>query len=487
MEEFKKLGLNKKLLDVLEELKFETPSEIQRETIPLIVDGRDVIGNAATGSGKTLAFTSGIIKKVTPKKGIQALVLTPTRELAEQVAKVIRMFSKKIPLTIQEVYGGVGMGNQIMGAKKAEVIVGTPGRILDHLGRKTLNFSKLKVLILDEADRMVDMGFLPDVEKIIKECPKERQTLLFSATSSPDVDNMSKKYMKEPKQITVEKYVDPSKLKQYYYDVPSNAKFSLLVHLLKKEKSGTIMIFCNTRMNVDIVAKNLKRYDIVANAIHGGLNQNKRSKIMENFQKSKTEILVCTDVAARGLDISGVTHVYNYDSPKSSEEYIHRIGRTARAGEEGLAISLVSNRDYANFRKVREDDALPIVIKELPSFEKLTPKFNERDDNFRRRDGNRRGPPRRDSRGPSRGGQRRDSRSPSRGSSNRSFSGGFRGGSNRSFSGRPPSKGPSRDSRGSISRDSRHPRGGSSRSFSRPQSRDSRRNEKRDSRKPRRR
>jgi len=317
MNEFKKLGLSKKITDVLVELGFEKPTDIQEKTIPLIMKGKDLIGNAATGSGKTLAFASGIIEKVAPGDGIQALVLTPTRELADQIAKVMRTFSKNTPLKTQEIYGGVGFEKQIEGSKKSEIIIGTPGRVLDHLGRGTLDFMELKVLVLDEADRMVDMGFLQDVEKIIGQCPIKRQTLLFSATSSPDVAYVAKKYMRDPVQVTVEQYIDSSKLEQYYYDTPNHLKFSLLVHLLKKESSGIVMVFCNTRKNVDFIAMNLKRYGVSSQAIHGGLEQKKRSRIIEQFHKNEASILICTDVAARGLDINDVSHVYNYDSPKT--------------------------------------------------------------------------------------------------------------------------------------------------------------------------
>ena len=376
MKEFKELGLNKEIVSVLEELDFESPTAIQKEAIPFILEGKDVIGNAATGSGKTFAFAAGIIDKTIPGKGIQALVLTPTRELADQIAKVTRTFAKKTKLKIVEIYGGVSFENQIDKVRQSDILVATPGRLLDHLERKTLKLGDLKILVLDEADRMVDMGFLPDVERIIGHCPSERQTMLFSATISQDVKYISKKYMKEPKQIIVETYVDASKLKQVYYDTPNSSKFSLLVHLMKKEKSGIVMVFCNTRRNVDMVSDNLKRYKIHAHAIHGGLEQKKRSRVIEKFHTKEAEILVCTDVAARGLDIKGVTHVYNYDIPRTSDEYIHRIGRTARAGEEGLAISIVSNRDYDNFRKVLEDDSLKIKLRELPQMEKLSPRFD---------------------------------------------------------------------------------------------------------------
>jgi len=378
MKTFKELGLNKKILDVITELEFKEPSEIQDKTIPLILDGKDVIGNASTGSGKTLAFASGIIQSAVPGKGIQALVLTPTRELAEQIANVIRDFSKNTDLKTVEIFGGVNIERQIDRAKKAEIIVGTPGRILDHLHRKTLDFFDLKTLVLDEADRMVDMGFLKDVEKIIGQCPIKRQTLLFSATSSPDVKHIAQKYMKNPTEIVVEKYVDPSKLHQFYYDTPNQLKFSLLVHLMEEEKPGIVLIFCNTRRNVDLIAINLKRYKIDAHAIHGGLDQRKRSRIIEKLHKNEATVLVCTDVAARGLDIKGVSHVYNYDIPKTSEEYIHRIGRTARAGEKGMAISIVTGKDYENFRKVLEDDSLDIKSKEIPEMRKLTPHFKNK-------------------------------------------------------------------------------------------------------------
>ena len=380
MNEFEKIGLSKKLTDVLDELKFEKPSDIQARTIPLILEGKDVIGNAATGSGKTLAFASGIIEKVIPGEGIQALILTPTRELADQITTVMRKFASKTRLEIHEIYGGVDLERQVRRSRRADIIVATPGRVLDHLKRKSFNFSKIKILVLDEADRMVDMGFLPDVQRIIEDCSKERQTLLFSATTSPDVDYISKKYMKNPKEITVEKYVDASNLKQFYYDTPDRMKFSLLVHLLEKEKNGIVMIFCNTRRNVDSLTMNLKRYKINALAIHGGLDQKKRMRIIEQFHTNQVNVMVCTDVAARGLDIQGVTHVYNYDISKTSQEYVHRVGRTARAGKKGLAVNIVTSRDYENFKKVLEDESLKIDLKELPeNMERLVPIFKKDD------------------------------------------------------------------------------------------------------------
>ncbi|MEK6855496.1 MAG: DEAD/DEAH box helicase [Nanoarchaeota archaeon] len=378
MESFKKFGLSEDLLRVIQELEFSEPTEIQEKAIPYVLKGRDVIGKSATGSGKTLAFGSGIVETTQKGKGIQALVLTPTRELAEQVAQSLKKFSKHHKFFIQEIYGGVSITNQIHKLSRTEIVVGTPGRILDHLRRNSLNLSDLKILVLDEADRMVDMGFLPDVETIIKQCPQKKQTLLFSATITQEVDYIAKKYMNNPEYITVESYVDASKLHQYYYDTPNHIKFSLLIYLLKQEKPGLVMVFCNTRRNADSVTNNLKRFGLHAVAIHGGLTQSRRSSIMQDFHAEEIAILVCTDVAARGLDIKNVSHIYNYDVPNTSVEYIHRVGRTARAGEEGEAISLVSSRDYENFRKVMADESLKIEEKQIPNIEIVPANFMQR-------------------------------------------------------------------------------------------------------------
>src|SRR3989344_1778434 len=384
IEKFRNLGLNEKILKVIGEMHFEEPTEIQEKSIPLVLQGRDVIGKSATGSGKTLAFGCGIIENSIRGKGVQALVMTPTRELAEQDAKSLRNFAKNYNLIIVEVYGGVSINPQIDNIRRADIVVGTPGRILDHLERRTLNLDKIKTLVLDEADRMVDMGFLPDVEKIIRLCPQERQTLLFSATLTGDINYIEKKYMKNAIHVGAESYVDPSKLKQIYFDVPNEKKFSLLVHLLKQEKPGLVMVFCNTRRNADFLVRNLRRYNLYAIAIHGGLSQNRRSRTMEEFKAGETNILICTDVAARGLDIKNVSHIYNYDISKNRTEYIHRIGRTARAGKEGEAISLVSNRDYENFSRVKEDDSLKIENVELPQFENINVRFSESNGNERK-------------------------------------------------------------------------------------------------------
>ncbi len=436
MEKFRELKLSENLLKAIEEAKFETPSEIQEKTIPLVLQGKDVLGSSSTGSGKTLAFGAGIIDNVKRGAGIQALILTPTRELAEQVAQSLRNFSRHHSLRVKEVYGGVAIGPQIDALARAEIVVGTPGRILDHLDRRTLNLEKVKYLVLDEADRMLEMGFIKDVENIIKMCPEERQTLLFSATMSQDIQRISRKYMKAPVLVEVESYVDPSKLKQVYYDVPQDKKFSLLVHLLKQERKGLVMVFCNTRRNTDMVVRNLMRYEIHSMAIHGGLTQNKRNDIIKSFHSQEVLTLVCTDVAARGLDIKGISHVYNYDIPKNSTEYVHRIGRTARAGKEGIAVNLVSPRDYENFRSVKQDSSLNIQNVELPELETLDVNFKMFNNDRGSRGGNRRFGGGRDGQRDGRRGDRGAGRS--FGGRERSFSD-RREGSGRSFGGGRPS------------------------------------------------
>lgn len=352
MNLFENFGLGQEVITAIKKLGFTKPTTIQDKSISLIIKGKDVIGESATGSGKTLAFGCGIVEHVTPGKGLQALVLTPTRELAEQVRGVLNQLAKEKRLKILSIYGGVAINPQIHDLPKADVVVATPGRLLDHLQRRTVDLSKVKLLVLDEADRMFDMGFIEDIEKILKLCPKKRQTLFFSATISGDIKKFAKKYMIQPTRVSADKMVDPKKLKQVYYDVQKNQKLALLIHLLKNEDSGLVMVFCNTRRNTDFVVKNLKANKISAIAIHGGLTQNKRTRTINMFNDAKVGALVCTDVAARGLDIDNVSHVYNYDIPKDSKDYVHRIGRTARAGEEGKVINILCDYDHDNFSRI---------------------------------------------------------------------------------------------------------------------------------------
>jgi len=352
VEKFRQLGISEHTLGAIKILGFESPSEIQEKAIPLVLEGKDIIAGASTGSGKTLVFGTVIIHNSKPDYGIQGLILVPTRELAVQITKELKKFLGEKKLKVVPIYGGMSMGRQIDELKSAEIVVGTPGRILDHLLRRTLNLEFVKTFVLDEADRMFDMGFKEDVEKIISQCPKKRQTLLFSATISQDIVMLANKHMINPIEVSAEVYVDPLKLSQIYYDINDGLKFSLLKYLLQNEKSELVMVFCNTRRNVDFVANNLKAMGIEALPIHGGYAQEKRNKIMEIFHSKKANVLVCTDVAARGLDIKGISHIYNYDIPREFKEYVHRIGRTARAGEDGKVINIVTSRDYDGFASV---------------------------------------------------------------------------------------------------------------------------------------
>lgn len=366
---FEELNINKKLLNKISEKEFKEMTLIQEKCLPIILKEKDVVGQAETGSGKTLAYCLPILDRVIPGKGIQALVLTPTRELCIQVTDVFVDFGKELKIKITSVYGGVSIEPQIKNIRNSDIIIGTPGRIIDHICRKTIDFNNIRFLVLDETDKMFDMGFLDDVEYIIKKVPKKRQTLMFSATISEAINKLLYRHLSNPIIVKTQQFVDKNKLKQVYYDInPSNKKFSLLVHLLKNETSGLAIVFCATRNESDIIARNLKHQGIQASAIHGGMSQNKRIQSLNALKNGSTDVLVATDVAARGLDIKNVTHIYNYDVPKTSIEYVHRIGRTARAGKNGAAITSLTERDHDNFRRVQSNDDLNIEKADFPDF-----------------------------------------------------------------------------------------------------------------------
>ncbi len=365
------INLQPELAKAFDELGFLQMTDIQIKCIPLIQQGKDVIGQSATGSGKTAAFGFPILEKTIHNNGLQALILVPTRELCEQVSTEMRKFAKHKRMNITAVYGGVSINPQIHALMHADIVVATPGRMLDHAQRGTIQLNKIKVLVLDEADKMFEMGFIEDVKKIISQVPKDRQTLLFSATISTQVQDIVRHYMKNPEKIKVQSYVDQGKLVQHFYSVNSRDKFSLLVHILKNESPGITIIFCATRNRVDALSKNLYKQGIDSLRIHGGLSQNRRKQAMDLFHDNKSSILVASDVAARGLDIKNVSHIINYDIPKTSKEYIHRIGRTARAGEEGKVISLLSEQDHDNFRNVLGDRSLIVEQLKLPEFQRV--------------------------------------------------------------------------------------------------------------------
>jgi ATP-dependent RNA helicase DeaD len=349
---FEDMNIEKSVSDSLNNIGFEKPTRIQLETIPIIKQGYDVIGQSETGSGKTAAFGIPLVEKVVKGKKTQALVLAPTRELSLQIANELMKFSRFKGLYIQTVYGGVSMEPQTRGLRKAEIVVGTPGRILDHMRRGTLDVSNLKIFVLDEADRMIDMGFIEDIEAIERNMPEDRQTLMFSATMPDSLIEIRDKFTRNAKKIKTQIKVREDILKQYYCDVDHTTKFSLLVHLINQEKPKLAIIFCNSRRDASAVARNLQYNNINATELHGGLTQQRREHVMEKFHEGIIAILVATDVAARGLDIKNVTHIFNYNIPKTAEDYTNRIGRTARAGESGKAISLLSRDDHDSFRRI---------------------------------------------------------------------------------------------------------------------------------------
>ncbi len=368
---YSELNIQEPILKAITELGFEEPTEIQRKSIPIIREGKDVIGQSETGSGKTAAFGIPILEKIVEGGSIQALIIAPTRELAEQIAKHMKDFSKYRKTHIAVVYGGVGYEQQINNIKRAEIVVGTPGRLLDHLRNGYLFLGYLKTVVLDEADKMFEMGFIEDVGEILSHTPKKRQTLMFSATVSYEVQKLIESQTDHPVLIKTKDYVEKGLLKQVFYDVPRDQKFSLLIHLIQKENPKLGIVFCATRRQVDFISKNLYRNGINSMPLHGGLSQSKRNSIMEDFRGGKLHILVASDVAARGLDIKNVTHIFNFSIPKTPKEYIHRIGRTARMGNNGIAINLLDPADYENFNRVLSDHTIQVEQLSLPMFKKV--------------------------------------------------------------------------------------------------------------------
>ncbi|MBI4145452.1 DEAD/DEAH box helicase [Candidatus Woesearchaeota archaeon] len=366
---FSALHLPAPLLKAVHELGYTAPTRIQAQAIPLILAGKDIIGQSQTGSGKTAAFGLPMLAKIVPGR-LQGLILTPTRELCIQVSDALRGFAKHTRLRITPVFGGVGIGPQIQAARFAEVIVATPGRLLDLMERG-LRLSTVTYLVLDEADRMLDMGFIDDVERIIRQIPKQRQTLLFSATLSPRLQSLVHKHMHAPVTIQTELRVDTSLLTERAYPVEMSDKLSLLAHLLKHETPGVAIVFCRTRHGCDKVAKRLRAQHIDATAIHGGLAQNKRTRVIESLHQSKLGVLVATDVASRGLHIENISHVYNYDIPGTPDDYVHRIGRTARAGAKGDAVTFVSPQEAHDFKNILRTVKREVLFSPLPKFERI--------------------------------------------------------------------------------------------------------------------
>ncbi len=342
---FAELGLVQELLNAVERSGFEEATPIQAQTIPLVLSGQDVIGQAQTGTGKTAAFGLPLLQTVdTNDKSIQALVISPTRELAIQTQEELYRLGRDKHVKVQAVYGGADIRRQIRGlSDHPQILVGTPGRLLDHINRHTVKLGQLKTLVLDEADEMLDMGFVEDIESIAETAPVDRQTLLFSATMPGPIMNITKKFMREPVTVKIKsKELTADTVEQFYVRAKDYEKFDIMTRIFDVQNPELALIFGRTKRRVDELTKGLQARGYKAEGIHGDLTQQKRMQVLRQFKGGSLDFLVATDVAARGLDISGVTHVYNYDIPQDPDSYVHRIGRTGRAGKSGMSVTFVA-------------------------------------------------------------------------------------------------------------------------------------------------
>lgn len=355
MHKFNELRLEQKIVQGIKEMGFKELTPIQRKAIPYALEGKDLVGQAQTGTGKTAAYGIPLIQRIEVKENkIKGLVLTPTRELALQVAEELNKVGKYKGIKSVPIYGGQNIMVQIKKLKKkAHIITATPGRLLDHISRGTIKLDSINMVVIDEADEMLNMGFIEDVESILEEIPKERQTLLFSATMPKAVRLLANKFMKSPKTFSVmPKQVSVSTIKQQCVKVSEKYKLETLCHLIDTQSPKLAIVFGKTKRRVDEINKQLNERGYKAGRLHGDLNQRKRDSVLNRFRKGLIEILVATDVAARGLDIEGITHVYNFDIPQDGRNYIHRIGRTGRSGKKGTAITFVSPREVGKLKKI---------------------------------------------------------------------------------------------------------------------------------------
>ncbi|MED1201537.1 DEAD/DEAH box helicase [Heyndrickxia acidicola] len=370
MTTFHEMGISEPIQRAITDMGFEEASPIQEKAIPVALTGKDIIGQAQTGTGKTAAFAIPILEKVdTSKKYVQAIAIAPTRELAIQVSEEINRLSKYMGITSLPIYGGQSIDRQIKALKKGpHIITGTPGRLLDHIQRKTLKLNHISVVVLDEADEMLDMGFVEDIERILKETPEEKQTLLFSATMPKPIQNLAERFMHDPELVKMKaKEVTSPTVKQIYYEVKERDKFEVLCRLLDVDNPELAVIFGRTKRRVDELSDALNKRGYLADGLHGDLNQRQRDIVMNKFREGNTDILVATDVAARGIDVSGVTHVYNFDIPQDPESYVHRIGRTGRAGKTGLAITFVTPRETGQIHSIERASKGKIQRKSIPT------------------------------------------------------------------------------------------------------------------------
>jgi ATP-dependent RNA helicase RhlE len=386
---FNVLGLDAKILRAVTEAGYTEPTPIQSAAIPPIIAGHDLIGIAQTGTGKTAAFTLPILTRLAalppnPRRGTKLLVIAPTRELVVQIEENVRAYAKHLSLTVATVFGGVGEQPQIRALRAGtDIIIACPGRLLDLMGRHCADFSQLKFLVLDEADRMLDMGFLPDIRRIVQSLPKQRQTLLFSATLSKEIESLTHEFQHHPKTIQIGRRANPAEtVTQLVYEVPKHLKTALLLHLLQDPQMNMVLIFSRMKHAADRLARQLEQKGVRTATLHSNRSQNQRLRALKDFKEGAVRVLVATDIAARGIDVDGISHVVNYDFPMHVEDYIHRIGRTGRANAIGDAISFVTNEDHGELRALERFIGRGIVRRKAEGFNysQAAPAFNPADE-----------------------------------------------------------------------------------------------------------
>ncbi len=372
--EFSDLNLHPQLMQAIDELGYATPTPVQAAMIPLMLTGRDVIGQAQTGTGKTAAFALPILNNLTPGIGhVQSLILAPTRELAIQVAKAIYEYGQHRGVRVLAVYGGQPYGRQISRLRKGvDIVVGTPGRLIDLADRNALDLSQVETVVLDEADEMLSMGFVEDIETILQQTPPERQTALFSATLPQEIKRLSQKYLRDPQSVIIKsKQLTVAAIEQRAYVVNEEDKLSALTRLFEMEDITSALIFAKTRIGTGELANELSNRGFQAEVLNGDLSQDAREQVLNRFRSNQIKVLVATDVAARGLDIDDISHVFNFDLPTDPEIYVHRVGRTGRAGRDGIAISITTPRDQYRLQKIERYTKQPIARPELPTIQDI--------------------------------------------------------------------------------------------------------------------
>lgn len=383
---FESLGLHAEILRAVLDAGYDTPTPVQSKAIPVVLAGRDVMAGAQTGTGKTAAFTLPMLHKLQAyantsaspaKHPIRALILTPTRELCDQVYESVVLYSKYLPLRVLAVFGGVDMNPQTEALRRGvEIVVATPGRLLDHIQSKSINLGQIEMLVLDEADRMLDMGFILDIRKIISLCPAHRQTLLFSATFAPEIKKLAEDFMRTPETIEVARRNAASEMvEQHLHGAETPRKRAVLEQLIRHHDMQQVIVFCRTRQGVDKLARELKRGGFECEPIHGDRTQQSRLETLAAFKEGKLRILVATDVAARGLDVEELPFVVNFELPNNPEDYVHRIGRTGRAGASGIAISLVAPEEEKSLQLIRKLLGKPLEVTPPPGYVPPSPRY----------------------------------------------------------------------------------------------------------------